>query len=355
MGSALAQTQTLGTQTPGTIVKFADDLTLIDSVMTEDPATGTIGIGTTSPPLNPLTKISLEDDIATSNGTAIQLYNRANGNANKWVLGTGGAFVEPGGFSIGDSSTYRLVIQSNGNVGINKVSPGSMTRLDVAGDPNGTAVFGSALNGVWGYSSNTDGIGVIGEAPYGFGAFGVYGTSNAGYAGYFYGTTHVAGTFEASDKHFKIDHPLDPQNKYMVHASVESAERMNIYNGIVTLNDAGEATVILPDWFEALNRDFRYQLTSVGRFAPVFIAEEISQNRFKIAGGDPLGKVSWQITGVRHDAYADANPLRVEEAKSDAEKGFYLHPGLFGQPEEKDIQWAHHPDVMRQMKASQRK
>ena len=103
MGLALAQTQTLVTQTPGTIVKFADDLTLTDSVMTEDPLTGTIGIGTTSPPLNPRTKISLEDNISTSNGTAIQLYNRANGNANKWVLGTGGAFVEPGGFSIGDS------------------------------------------------------------------------------------------------------------------------------------------------------------------------------------------------------------------------------------------------------------
>ena len=47
MGLALAQTQTLVTQTPGTIVKFADDLTLTDSVMTEDPLTGTIGIGTT--------------------------------------------------------------------------------------------------------------------------------------------------------------------------------------------------------------------------------------------------------------------------------------------------------------------
>jgi hypothetical protein len=355
MGLALAQTQTLVTQTPGTIVKFADDLTLTDSVMTEDPLTGTIGIGTTSPPLNPRTKISLEDNISTSNGTAIQLYNRANGNANKWVLGTGGAFVEPGGFSIGDSSTYRLVIQSNGNVGINKVNPGPLTRLDVAGDPAGTAVFGSASNGVWGYSPTTDGNGVIGEASSGSLAYGVWGRSDTGYAGFFSGTTYVVGSLDASDKHFRIDHPLDPANKFMVHASVESAERMNIYNGMVTLDDAGEATVTLPEWFEALNRDFRYQLTSVGSFAPVFIAEEISHNRFKIAGGEPGGKVSWQVTGVRHDAYADANPMQVEEVKSDVEKGFYLHPGLFGAPEEKGMEWAHHPDLMRQMKASQQK
>ena len=348
--SALAQPQT-----PGTIVKFADDLSLTDSVMTEDPATGMIGIGTTSPPLNPSTKLSLEAAIPTSNGTALQLYNRANGNANRWALGTGGAFVEPGGFSIGDSSTYRLVIESNGNVGINKVSPGPMTRLDVAGDPNGTGIFGSALIGVWGYSPTANGQGVLGAADFGPTAVGVFGTSANGYAGYFYGTTHVAGYFDASDKHFKIDHPLDPANKFMVHASVESAERMNIYNGIATLDAAGEATVILPDWFEALNRDFRYQLTSIGRFAPVYVAEEISQNRFKIAGGDPVGKVSWQVTGVRHDAYADANPLQVEEEKNDAEKGFYLHPGLFGQPEEKDIVWAQHPDVMRRLKEARQK
>ena len=264
--------------------------------------------------------------------------------------------MEPGGFSIGDSQQYRLVIESNGNVGINKVYPGQNTRLDVAGDISsslGTAVFGSAYNGVWGYSPSTDGNGIIGEASTGPLAYGVWGRSTSGYAGYFNGKVVVTGRFDSPDKHFKIDHPLDPANKFMVHASVESAERMNIYNGVATLDGAGEATITLPEWFEALNRDFRYQLTSVGRFAPVYVAEEVSKNRFKISGGDPGGKVSWQITGVRHDAYADANPLLVEEAKSDAEKGFYLHPALFGAPEEKGLEWAHHPDVMRQMKPAQ--
>jgi len=41
----------------------------------------------------------------------------------------------------------------------------------------------------------------------------------------------------------------------------------SICNGNVTTNANGEATVALPDGFEARTRDFRYQLTVVGQFA----------------------------------------------------------------------------------------
>ena len=49
---------------------------------------------------------------------------------------------------------------------------------------------------------------------------------------------------------------------------------MNIYNGNVITDANGEAVVALPEWFEALNRDFRYQLTVIGQFAQAIVAEK---------------------------------------------------------------------------------
>lgn len=147
------------------------------------------------------------------------------------------------------------------------------------------------------------------------------------------GDVSISGTLAAGVKHLKIDHPLDPANKYLSHTSVESSDMMNIYNGNAVLDDKGEAIVQLQDWFEALNRDFRYQLTSIGKFQQVYIAQEISGNRFKIAGGKPHGRVSWQVTGVRHDPYANAHRVPVEEEKKGPDRGTYLHPELFGHAE----------------------
>ena len=48
----------------------------------------------------------------------------------------------------------------------------------------------------------------------------------------------------------------------------------NIYYGVAVLDEAGEAIVTLPDWFEALNGDFRYQLTPMGAAFVPFVAEE---------------------------------------------------------------------------------
>jgi len=111
---------------------------------------------------------------------------------------------------------------------------------------------------------------------------------------------------------------------------------MNLYNGVVTLDSSGEAWVDLPEWFEALNREFRYQLTPIGAWSALWIGREIEGNRFQIRGG-PHTRVSWQVTGVRHDAWAEAHRIPVEEAKSEAERGRYLHPELFGEPVERGL------------------
>ena len=110
---------------------------------------------------------------------------------------------------------------------------------------------------------------------------------------------------------------------------------MNIYNGIVKLDDTGEAMVEMPVWFEALNSDYRYQLTSLGTASPnLHISEKISDLRFKIAGGLPGQEVSWQVTGIRQDAFARTYRIPIEEDKNEQEKGKYLHPELFGKTEE---------------------
>ncbi|MEW6731958.1 MAG: hypothetical protein AB1489_11585 [Acidobacteriota bacterium] len=151
-------------------------------------------------------------------------------------------------------------------------------------------------------------------------------------------TLTVVGSISKSSGSFKIDHPIDPENKYLYHSFVESPDMKNIYDGVVTLDANGEATVVLPEWFEALNKDFRYQLTAIGAPGPkLYIAEEVANNQFKIAGGRLAMKVSWQITGIRQDAYANAYRIAVEEDKPEEERGHYLHPEVFGQTKEKRI------------------
>jgi len=144
--------------------------------------------------------------------------------------------------------------------------------------------------------------------------------------------TITATRLIAEIKNFRIDHPLDPANKYLYHNSIESSEMLNIYNGNAVFNDNGEVWIDLPDWFQAVNKDFRYQLTCIGGYAQVFIAEGVANNRFRIAGGRPGLKVSWQVSGVRDDAFARHNPNRVESLKPLSETGKYLHPEYYNAP-----------------------
>jgi hypothetical protein len=149
------------------------------------------------------------------------------------------------------------------------------------------------------------------------------------------GGTLCATSVCAPVKNFRIDHPLDPANKYLYHTSVESADMMNIYNGNVVTDAAGCATVELPDWFEALNRDFRYQLTVIDDgddFVQAKVTREVADNRFSLRTSKPHVKVSWQVTGIRQDAWANANRIAVEVDKPADERGTFLHPAAQGQP-----------------------
>ena len=172
------------------------------------------------------------------------------------------------------------------------------------------------------------------------------------------GNLRIHGSIQKPGAGFKIDHPLDPANKYLCHSFVESPDMKNVYDGVVKLDDKGEAEIVLPNWFGALNKGFRYLLTAIGAPRPnLHIAEEIiiddktttdyssssnnnsdnNNSRFKITRGTSGMKVSWQVTDIHKDPWANAHRIEVEQDKAAKERGCYLYPDLYGQPEEKGI------------------
>lgn len=145
------------------------------------------------------------------------------------------------------------------------------------------------------------------------------------------GNLYITGSLSKGSGTFVIDHPLYPRTKLLYHSFVESPDMKNLYDGIVTLNEQGEATIELPAYFGALNGDYRYLYMPLGASMPgLHIKEPARDNRFIIGGGAPGGRVSWQVTGIRHDPYARLYPLVVEVEKGPAElveKGECLHEG----------------------------
>lgn len=227
-------------------------------------------------------------------------------------------------------------------------------------DGRGVLGYADALDGytygIFGQSVSSDGIGVMGYASAtsgdNIGVWGVTDSQDYGYGGFFWGQTAVVGNFEASgSKSFKIDHPLDPANRYLYHFTQESPEVQNVYNGVVTLDMDGKAVIYLPDYFSSLNKaPYRYQLTPIGAPMPnLFIAEEIQENTFTIAGGAPYQKVSWEVTAVRNDPYVRDHPVVAEQEKPEGERGTYLYPEGYGQPAEKRLDYLRYASLRKQI------
>lgn len=261
--------------------------------------------------------------------------------------------------------------QANGTQGIGVMGLALGARgTGVSGASNdGTGVQGDSTNGVGVAGRTIFGNGVAGSSSNGLGVFGSslnvgvfaqnFRSNNTAYlgalccAGDFYGNVAVHGQLQlfTPSQAFKIDHPLDPANKYLSHSFIQSPDMKNIYDGVAVIDTEGKAVVQLPDWFEALNGDFCYQLTSIGAAGPnLYISEEISNNCFTIAGGTQGMKVSWQVTGIRNDAVANSNRIKVVEEKPEKERGYYLRPDLYDEPEEKGIQWARYPEQTKLLK-----
>jgi hypothetical protein len=182
----------------------------------------------------------------------------------------------------------------------------------VLASSNGSALFTFGANeGVVGNGSFS-GVTGLGDGAMSIGVLG----SNIGPGA-------MAAVFANGDltatgvKPFTIDHPLDPENKILKHFSIESDEVLNVYRGTTVFDMNGEATIELPEYFASINVNYSYQLTAVGAAMPnIYVAEEVSNNSFVVAGGMTGKKVSWTVFANRNDAYVKANPNRIKSEQN---------------------------------------
>jgi hypothetical protein len=321
--------------------------------------------------------LTKKNQAAAESNSAIQPAGKPGFYHDSTIIGDGSSST-PLGVAVplqlsGASISSILTVTSTGAFGGGLTATGANSAT--GGSGSGLRGFGGSSTGgtggwgveAYGGDSNTlsGGLGVYGRGGIGRGAGhkggnGIYGIAGEGengavdgFAGAFVGEVIVYGNFTVGaggTKNFKIDHPLDPENKYLYHAAIESSEVLNIYSGNVTTDENGDAVVGLPDWFEAVNRDFRYQLTVVGTFAQAIVGDKIKDNRFRIKTNAPGVEVSWQVTGIRSDAAIRKHPFKLEQEKTEAERGYYLAPEAYDQPEERGIEWAHNPQTRQQLK-----
>ena len=253
---------------------------------------------------------------------------------------------------VGEITSTSAVAGSTGVLGRSKgqgdgvVGSGHRGVVGSSLDQGGTGVEGSTTasnpttNAVHAIASGPTSNALKAEVTGGSVSYAVWGIADsASYAGIFqgrvnvYGDAYVSGTLSKAAGTFKIDHPLDPANRYLYHSFVESPDMLNVYSGIARLDSHGTATVELPGYFDALNTDVRYQLTAVGAPMPqLHVAVPYAGGSFGVGGGVAGQQVSWQVTGVRQDAYARAHPVVPEVAKPAAERGTFLHPEALGMP-----------------------
>jgi hypothetical protein len=298
------------------------------------------------------TVVGASSSASANNATTLGFDSVATAS-NATAIGANAEVAENNALVLGSINGVNGAIAST-FVGIGTTTPSAA--LDVLGNTTVHTLIGNG-----GCGSSYAGIGFIGSGGFNSNCvnFALLGENNgnlyvnsSGSGSIFFrnqnganlmtidtaGDVTIKGSLSKGSGSFKIDDPLDPANKYLYHSFVESPDMMDIYNGVATLDAHGAVWITLPSYFEALNRDFRYQLTSIGRPQPsLYVATEVSGNRFKISGGKAGALVSWQVTGIRHDAYANAHRIPNEEEKSAEERGKYLHPELFGASQEQAV------------------
>lgn len=293
-------------------------------------------------------------------GAGSGLGVRGDTSSGTGVFGFAGSSSGQGRGMWGESASPDGIGVYGRNTSVNGPNAGSVGVWGETSGQFGYGVYGLATN--TGNSSMTYGVfgsalgnNSFGSGVYGIGNhYGVYGSSNnvGAYGGFFQGNLGASGL-----KSFRIDHPDDPANKYLLHYSSESPEVINFYRGTIVLDSEGEAVVELPGYFAKINKDPSYTLTAVGAAMPnLHIAVEIDAAAlkagekaganeaarkcyFRIAGGVAGAKVSWRVEAVRNDLYVRTKGAAVEIQKEGTEKGTYQHPDLYGQPAAKSMNY----------------
>ncbi len=318
--------------------------------------TGVFGTSTNGIGVRASTSTDVGVSATTGTGSAA-IYGLHGTSDTEFFAGTPDHGAEAYNTEIDGEGT--ALYAEGGRVGISAFARGEgfgsdLTRIGVEGRAGDFSSGANMFYGVRGFAQNPveggarTAYGIYGGAQVGNGtntAYGVFGETfgpgGTQFAGYFQGDVHVAGTLSKSSGTFKIDHPLDPENMTLSHSFVESPEMLNVYSGVVTLDEIGGANIELPRYFETLNTDFRYQLTPIGAPMPtLFVSNEVVGNTFRIDGGEPGMRVSWEVSGVRQDPSALHRPVIVEQLKAPEQRGRYLDPDAYGLDRSRAI---HHP------------
>jgi hypothetical protein len=302
------------------------------------------------------------------------VYGRADGPNSNGVVGiqngaagTGAGVYAEGNLNTGvwattdDNGVYGVYGENTatggtGILGSNLTTGDQNLATGVRGESSGTGVFIFFLTfpagGVIGTHTNGGdtflAAGVLGETfdPDAFGLYAINWDDTAGatglfattlatddnYAGYFNGNVEVVGSVTGAGAAAVMDNPKDPSGSYLYQSAIVGGERVTFYNGNVKIGADKEATVKLPSYFEDINGDPRYQLTVVGKQAQAWIKRGVQDNTFVIATDTEDVEVSWQVSGVRVDAWAKAKPFKETAAKTGQAKGKYLHPEAYGKP-----------------------
>lgn len=271
---------------------------------------GNVGIGTTAP----VSTVQIGGDVA--------LQSRASGAPRS---------LPPGGTMLWNDGTW---LRLNQNLDFGKpifgvhtpgvFAPGSLNVGGAAawGDPGAGNAWISGSLGL-GTTSLGKRLEVNGSAR----ITGRLGTNNldpdSGYPGGWGGGIHTwdlvaDGSITSPNKLFMIRHPLDPENKRLLHSTLEGPEMAVFYRGEAQLSE-GEATIVLPDYFEALTRrEGRTVLVTPKCDAegPISLlaASEVVDGRFTVrvaAGKNPSQKFYWEVKAVR----SDVESLKVEVAR----------------------------------------
>lgn len=286
---------------------------------------GRVGVGTSAPTakLDVMESIALDNRLAISSGDT---YLRLN----QWGHFGSGVHT-PGVFSAGSVNIGG--VGGWGDPGAGNLAVAGQLRANFINNDGQSWLRGQVYCGsVFGRWDDAATLCLWGSRIYDTGDGFLQFKSGGGKA-YFWDTVTVRGMLNKAGGGFKIDHPLDPAGKYLSHSFVESPEMMNVYSGTVVTDEDGTATVVLPEYFETLNRDHRFQVTPIGQLAMATVDGEVRDNAFTIRTDRPKVTVSWQVTGVRQDKWAEQNRVRVEEEKPEGERALFLHPEVFGEPE----------------------
>jgi hypothetical protein len=202
-----------------------------------------------------------------------------------------------------------------------------------------TGVRGEGVQGQGVYGSS-NGIGVLGEGT-ATGAVGIYGTGNwttTRNAGYFEGDVTVSGILYTPNALLQLDHPEAPARRWYRQALVGSFEQVSVIGGNAVTGANGRVSVKVASLFARHHTDIRYQVTPIGEYQQVYIAAKLDGGgRFTIAADRPGLEVSWQLTGVRTDPAAQAQPLHVVARKPRRYQGRYLQPDLFGESRKQSL------------------